>query len=308
MLSNNNPIVSIICACYNQEEYIYESLESIKNQTFQNFELIIWDDASRDNSVSVIEAWIKSNPKYSVQFVKHAINKGICASLNECFLISKGKYIQILALDDVILPFKLERHVGILEKSDKSDGLVFTDAFIMDENSKKYQNRFIAYHHNYLSLETGNYFERLLKSNFIPAMSVLLKREIINDIGLWDEDLLFEDYDMWLRISRKYNFIFDDKVSVAYRLHSKNTHKTISDKLLVSSFKMYLKYSDIPSIKKKLRTIIEHNYIYGESRGEERLFFEKEKVKSLQDKLIISKKNITLFRVLRKLKIFNKNN
>jgi glycosyltransferase involved in cell wall biosynthesis len=308
MLNQNDSIVSIICACYNQEKYIYESLESVKNQTFQNFELIIWDDASKDNSVGVIESWIKNNPQYSVHFVKHTINKGICASLNECFLISKGKYIQILALDDVILPFKLEKHVNLLEKSDRSDGLVFTDAFIMDENSNRYQNKFIAYHHQYLSLESGNYFERLLKSNFIPAMSVLLKREVIHDIGLWDEDLLFEDYDMWLRISRKYNFIFDDEVSVVYRLHSNNTHKTISDKLLVSSFKMYLKYSDIPSIKKKLRAIIEHNYIYGESRGEEKLFFEKEQVKSLQDKLIISRGYVTLFRILRKLKIFYESN
>ena len=74
----NQPLVSVICACYNQSQFIFESLESVKNQAYENLEIIIWDDASQDNSVQIIEGWIKDNPSLKIIFHKHQTNKGIC--------------------------------------------------------------------------------------------------------------------------------------------------------------------------------------------------------------------------------------
>lgn len=306
MESAQNPLVTVICACYNQEKFILDSLNSVKSQTFQNFELIIWDDASKDNSVKVIEHWMSNNPQYNVKFVKHDTNKGICASLNECFLLSKGKYIQILALDDHIEPDKLERHVGILEKSSNQHALVFSDAYIMDDNSELCQNRFIAYHMNYLNIHTGNFFKQLLSLNFIPAMSVLLKRSVIDVVGLWDEQLIFEDYDMWLRISERFDFIFDATPSVTYRMHANNTHKLMSKELRLSTFKMFLKFAEYPDVKIKLRNILEHNYVHKVLNGEDKLYFDKFKVQSFQDFLIAKKFPIPLFLVYRKLSSYLK--
>jgi glycosyltransferase involved in cell wall biosynthesis len=170
----DNPLVSILCLCYNQERFIKESLESIKAQTHKNFEIIICDDSSRDNSVEVIDGWIQNNPEILTKFVKHTENKGITKSLNEILNLSKGKYIQILALDDILMPDKFERQVAMLENAPANYTLVFSDANLIDQNSNLYQNKFLAYHLSYLSLKSENYYEMLLEKNFIPAMSILM--------------------------------------------------------------------------------------------------------------------------------------
>lgn len=297
----NNPTVSIICACYNQEKFIEESLDSIKQQTFQDFEIVIWDDASKDNSVAVIERWISKNPHLKIQFVKNKTNQGICKSLNHCFELTKGKYIQILALDDKMLPWKLEQHVEILENSTERDALIFTDAYLINNESKLHQNRFIALHKVYLSIESGNFYQELLIDNFIPAMSVMLKRKVIEEIGLWDEDLVYEDYDMWLRIAKKYDFIFADKPSVEYRFHEHNSHKKLNSAMELSTFKLWLKHSDNPTIKARLHNIVLNKYFNEQDSTVIDLYFSKFRPQSFLDKLILKRRNTWIYRISKKL-------
>ena len=295
------PLVSILCGCYNQSKFIVESLESIKNQTYKNYEVIIWDDASTDNSVGIIENWFAANPEIAVQFIKHETNIGICKSLNECFKASKGKYIQMLALDDILLSHKLERHVEILERSKPTEALVFSDAYLIDDNSALYQNLFIAFHYHYLSLQSGNYFEILVHRNFIPAMSVLLKREVIEDVGYWDENLPFEDHDMWLRISKNYDFLFDDKISVKYRMHENNSHKKIN--FTKPIFYMLAKHLEIRSVQKKLQTYIIEKYMDSSLSDEHIIYFKQITAKGMKERLIKQNKGRLLYRILYKLGI-----
>lgn len=290
-------MVSIICACYNQAKYVVHSLESIKNQTFKDFEVIIWDDASKDNSVAIIEQWISENPGIKVQFVRHTTNKGICASLNECYALSTGKYIQILALDDLLLPWKLEKHVALLENSPQSIGLLFTDAYIIDDDGRQYQNRFIAYHKRYLELESGNYFQELIIDNFIPAMSVLMKRSALEAIGPWDEELVYEDYDMWLRIAKKYDFAFDPEPSVQYRMHAGNSHKALRPAMVMSTFKLLLKHSEVPEVYNRLKQDIKDKYLTGQLQQEAQLFFEKHPPQNFMDRLIQKKRSPLVYKV-----------
>ena len=295
------PLVSILCGCYNQSKFILESLESVINQTYNNYEIIIWDDASTDDSVSVIEKWITEHPEKSITIIKHEKNIGICKSLNECFQLSKGKYIQMLALDDILLPNKLERHVALLEKSTENVALVFSDAFLIDDDSEHYQNRFIAFHCHYLTLKSGNYFDRLVGRNFIPAMSVLLKREIVVDVGYWDENLNFEDHDMWLRIAKKHDFLFDEKTSVKYRMHENNSHKKID--FVKPIFYLLSKHLEKPIVQKKLHLYLQEKYMVSELTDEQIIFFEHIKPNGIRDKLIQSNKWIFFYRVLCKLGI-----
>ncbi|ROI09236.1 glycosyltransferase [Chryseobacterium sp. H3056] len=294
------PLVSILCGCYNQSKFIPESLDSIKNQTFRNYEVIIWDDASGDNSVEIIEKWISENPEQPVTFIKHQINVGICKSLNECFVLSKGKYIQMLALDDILLPHKLERHVEILEHSKPTDALVFSDAYVIDDEGNCYQNRFIARYKNYLSLESGNYWNDLIQGNFIPAMSVLLKREVLTEVGVWDENLPYEDYDMWLRISSKYNFIFDDVISVCYRLHSANTHliKGIDGEIW---FDMFVKHIDDATVKKNVHNYIITKYLKNEYPKNTQKYYNRYPAKSVLDKIIFYRLPTLVYRIINKI-------
>jgi glycosyltransferase involved in cell wall biosynthesis len=297
------PLVSIICACYNQSKFVIESLESVKNQTYKNIEIVIWDDVSKDNSVEKIEHWISNNPQLKITFTKNIENKGICKSLNEAQSLTKGKYIQLLALDDILLPDKISTHVKILENSTENEALVFSDAYLMNEESEIYQNKFLAYHKRYLSLKTENYFEELLKGNFIPVMSILFKKKILNEIGKWDENLSFEDYDMLLRIAKRYDFIFDEKPSVKYRFHENNTHKKLTGTMKDSLFKIYLKYINYNDFVNSflLKTVIS---LYEENKlnGENVAYFAINKPRGFFENWIARNKNLKTYRFLKKIK------
>lgn len=291
------PLVSILCLSYNQSQYVIESLESIKSQSYKNFEILICDDCSKDDSVYIISNWIKDNPQLKVHFINHSENEGICKSLNELLNMSSGKYIQVLALDDLLNSDKLEKHVNILEKSDENQVMLFSDACLIDSQSKRYQNTFIPYHYKFLSLETGNFYERLLRENFIPAMSCLLKASALKKTGGWDENLTYEDYDMWLRLSKEYNFIYDNELSCSYRLHETNTHKkqNVLDK---SIFTIYLKHKDQPIIKNKLLKIIDEAYLNNTLNEDHKEYLLNYGPKTLKEKLILRNAKKMTFDIL----------
>ncbi|WP_333850832.1 glycosyltransferase [Epilithonimonas sp.] len=280
------PLVSILCLCYNQEKFIVESLESIKALTYNNFEMVICDDFSDDSSVETIEKWIRQNPDLQISFVKHTENLGITKTLNELLLISKGKYIQLLALDDLLMHNKLERQVTMLKNSSDKVSLVFSDAHLIDENSELYQNKFIARHLSYLSLKSQNFYEMLLVKNFIPAMSVLIKRQKLMDEGGFDESLSFEDHDMWLRLSKKDDFLFDDVISCSYRLHAHNTHKKREVLNHSMFFKIMIKHKDHQLAREKIFEHLEKLYLLNVLKNEHQIFFQHFPVKSFPEKLI----------------------
>lgn len=222
-------LVSVIAVCYNHEKFLVETLDSIKNQTYKNIELIIMDDCSSDNSVQKIQEWIKEN-KYNCTFVPHKQNQGVCKTLNEAISYCHGEYIQMVSCDDVLLSYKIQLQVNLFKELDNKYGVVYSDAKFIDENSKEMNIKFIAYHTKGRSgMElTGNIFSELAKGNFIPAMSVLMKRKMVEQIGQYDEALDYEDYDYWLRISKEFYFYYINEILVKYRMHSSNLHKKIT--------------------------------------------------------------------------------
>ncbi|KAB2868378.1 MAG: glycosyltransferase, partial [Bacteroidales bacterium] len=203
------PMVSVLALCYNHSDYLALTLDSIVKQTYTNIQLIIIDDCSQDNSVEVITRFIEDKEIECV-FIKHTENKGICKSLNEAIDFIEGKYYHLIACDDILMHNTIERHVSLLENSESNVAVVYSDAILINEKGEFYDNRFIAYHKSYLNAPSGFIFEELINGNFIPAMTVTYKSSALREIGFWDETLVYEDYDMWLRLSRKYKFLFDN--------------------------------------------------------------------------------------------------
>lgn len=282
----NLPLVSILCLCYNQEKFIVESLESIKAQTYKNLELVICDDFSKDSSVQVLENWIQQNPNLQISFVKHTENVGITKTLNELLKISSGNYIQLLAMDDLLMPDKLERHVAMLQNSSENVSMVFSDAYLIDEDSNLYQNKFIARHLSYLSLKSQNYYEMLLTKNFIPAMSVLIKRQKLIDEKGFDESLSFEDHDMWLRLSKKHDFLFDPIASCSYRLHRNNSHKKKNVINEAMFFKTFIKHKDHVLARDKIFEHLEKLYLLKALTDEHHIFYKHFPIKSFPERFI----------------------
>ena len=213
------PLVSAIVLCYNQAKYVVECLEGVKAQDYPNLELIINDDASRDDSAIVIEAWLKRN-SIPHRFLRSPTNQGLCRSLNHAIRYSRGKYISGIAADDVWLPGKLRAQVELLERLPARVGVVYSNALQVDESGDPLPQRFIESQRQFAVMPEGNIHQALWGGNYIPAMTTLVKRACYDQVGLFDEALFYEDWDMWLRISRGFDFAYLDEVTAKYRIVS----------------------------------------------------------------------------------------
>lgn len=221
----NGPGVTVIALCYNHERFVLECLESIRAQTFQDFELIVADDCSRDRSPELIAAWLAAHyPR--ARFIRHTANRGICATLNEALAAAQGTYISMTAADDVWLPHKLASQVALAQSLGAGTAVIYSDAEQMNEDGKLLPTRFLEAH-GVTDTPHGNVFSRLADGNFIPAMTTLIRRDALLAVGGYDERLQYEDFDMWLRLADRYAFAFQPQIAARYRIVTSSLVRTV---------------------------------------------------------------------------------
>jgi len=219
------PTVSVIMPSYNHEKYLSEAIESVLNQAFPDFELIIIDDGSKDKSKEIIKAYEKKDNRIHAIF--HENNKGIARTMNEGLEKAKGKFIALFSSDDVWVKDKLEKQLKILEKNE--DLVVWSEAVVIDAHGNPTGETFTQMHGASKKKKSGNLFEELLKGNYICGQSVILKRKNIDNIR-YDERLKYlNDYKFMVDLARKYEFYFIEEPLVLYRIHGKNS--ILSDRL-----------------------------------------------------------------------------
>jgi glycosyltransferase involved in cell wall biosynthesis len=226
----NYPLVTAFVGCYNHSRFVEECLDSVRYQTYPKLQVIIFDDCSKDNSVSVIENWLKKH-QLDWRFIPHTRKIGICASLNEVLRLARGKYISMIAADDVWLPDKTSRQVEMMEQMPSDVGVLYSDAFQINENGETLPQMFIEAYRKFVVPPEGFLFDVLWEGNFIPAMTTLIRRDCFTKVGMYDEDLCFEDWDMWMRISRKFRFAFENVPEARYRVISTSAVRTMSEDL-----------------------------------------------------------------------------
>ena len=212
------PLVSVICLCYNQASFVVEALESVVNQTYSNVELIIVDDASTDASQQVIRQWLNNQPRE----YKHLLlneNVGNCRAFNRGYALSSGQYVIDLAADDLLHPERIAKGVAKLEQLDKSWGVEFTDAWFIDEEGEVTGSHYPRSTNGELLVKVpaGYVYTELLKRYFICAPTQLYRREVLEDLGGYDETLAYEDFDFWVRAGKKYKFAFTPELLVSKR-------------------------------------------------------------------------------------------
>lgn len=213
------PLVTVIAVCYNHSRFVTECLESIRAQTYTNIQLIIMDDCSSDNSVTLIRDWIKLH-KIKCEFIAHKVNRGLCRTLNEAVNLTKGTYISMIATDDSWLPEKIEFQVSEMESMPATVGVIYSDAYRIAENGQLLPKMFISSYREFETPPKGNLKEDLIHKNFIPAMTTLIRSTVYEKVGLYDENLIFEDWDFWLRTSSHFSFAFSPYPSANYRIVS----------------------------------------------------------------------------------------
>ncbi|MBQ9233731.1 MAG: glycosyltransferase [Lachnospiraceae bacterium] len=201
----NTPEISVVLPIYNGERYLREALESIMNQTFINFELIIVDDASTDKTGKIIQEYLKKDERIKIIINKE--NQGLPGSLNIGFEKACGKYFTWTSDDNLYHNDALEKMYYCI-KNNHHLGMVYAGMNLINEAGEKTGEKNKA----------GNCFVY----NCIGAC-FLYKRECKELIGEYDTDrILVEDYDYWLRISSKFEIGYLNEILYDYRYHDKS--------------------------------------------------------------------------------------
>ncbi len=213
-------IVSIICLCYNHEKFVLQSLLSALNQDYPFIELIIVDDFSTDNSREVIKNWIAAYPE--IQFIENETNLGSTKSFNKALKLAKGEYIIDLACDDILLPNCVSLQLKAFEKNRFENlGVVYGNAELINEKGDSYFYFFPVdeFKKTIEKRETGDiYLSVLSGGNSICSVSSMVKKSVFDDLQGYDENLAYEDLDLWIRASRKYDFDYIDEILIKKRI------------------------------------------------------------------------------------------
>jgi alpha-1,3-rhamnosyltransferase len=258
-----SPLVSFIVVSYKHSEFIVECLNSIKNQTYKNWELIVADDASPDNSVEITKNWLKENNIHAKTNF-HEINKGFATTLNECIEMTEGKYVNIIAADDYFHPEFLEKCLASLENKSDRFGMVFSSCFIIKEDKS-----LINYLDDLHFYQNENQFKKTLKKmNFIPALATLTKRKVLLETGHYDKNILIEDYDRWLRINENYFIDFVPENLAYHRKHDENISKIKERIVFVEEILLRLKYDSNLENKTKINNDIKKIYLTSTDKKE----------------------------------------
>lgn len=208
------PRVSIIIPVYNSEKFIRETILSVLSQNYHDYEIIVVDDGSIDNSSSILHSF-GDKIKYFYQE-----NQGLSCSRNFALHQAQGEFIAFLDQDDLWLPDKLRMQVSFLE-SHKEAAMVFTDSHIINEKGIIQGRLFRG-----LNIPQGHIFEQLFLFDFIPLLSVLIRKTIFEQVGEFAPHLgIAEDYDLFLRVSKKYPVYLINFPLAKYRIHSSNASR-----------------------------------------------------------------------------------
>lgn len=218
MNQSNQPLVSVVIPCYNHENFVQDSIQSVIDQTYQNIELIIIDDGSRDGSVEKIKEMIPACQERFIRFeFRYRSNKGLSATLNEALEWCEGKYFSALASDDIVLKNKIDIQTKYMEENPKTTA-VFGSANYIDENNNI---KILA------KLKRQEYFFNKIFLNECQfyAPTQLMRKSVLDEVGGYDPDILVEDWYMWLKMAEKGSVYCLSDTFANYRIHSSNTTK-----------------------------------------------------------------------------------
>ena len=222
----NIPVVSILTPVYNASLYLDDCVESVIAQTYQNWELLIIDDGSTDDSLQRAMKWAERDQRIKVFHHPHNKNKGVSATRNLGIRHAKGKYIALLDSDDLWLPEKLEKQISVMER-DPELVVAYSKAITIDQDGVDLDESV----HNYdfpriCGLgnpgRSDNAVEQYItRELWMPCSSVVMRSDVLRNIKGFDETLStqVEDALLFTIITSKGPVYFTDEILVKYRMH-----------------------------------------------------------------------------------------
>jgi teichuronic acid biosynthesis glycosyltransferase TuaG len=186
-MSKNEALVSIVMPAYNCEKYVVEAINSVLAQTYENWELLVLDDGSKDNTLHIINEF--GNKDTRIRPLQNEKNMGVSATRNRGIEIASGDWIAFLDSDDMWEPSKLEKQFKVV--NEHSAEFIFTGASYINENGEPYKGIF--------EVPEKVTYKKLRNQNVVSCSSVLLKKKYFENIKM-EKDEMHEDYAVWLRI------------------------------------------------------------------------------------------------------------
>ena len=212
----NEPLVSVIINCYNGEKYLKEAIDSVLCQTYSNWEIIFWDNLSIDNSAQIVKSYASDKIKY------YLIDKHFSLGFarNEAVKKANGEYIAFLDVDDIWLPNKLTEQIKLFENNSRI-GMVYSDCFNMYPNGEKILTS------TFFKYKSGIVFKELLINNFITLSTVVIPKNVIEEVGYFVNFQIAEEHDLFIKIAHKYEIDYISSPLAIYRYHSSNRSKDL---------------------------------------------------------------------------------
>jgi glycosyltransferase involved in cell wall biosynthesis len=285
----SNPLVSICIPTFNGAPFLQEAMESVKNQTYNEIEVVVSDDASTDNTLAIISKF-KEEVAFPVTIVSHKPN-GIGANWNNCLKNAQGPFIKFLFQDDVLMPTCVEEMVAVFTQHPHLGLVCCKREFIVEKEKSneieewiyKFKNLQVQFEEEKpITIIDKTLFQR---KDFLDSPmnkigeppTVLFKKEMLQQVGFFDENLKqILDYVFYYRILKNYPIAIINKPLVKFRIHKEqatnvNRNKPIADyeiykKILYKEFlpllhpshkkKLVLKFSKTAQLKKKLKSVL----------------------------------------------------
>ena len=220
----SQPLISVCMLCYNHEKYVAQSIQSVIDQTYDNWELVITDNASTDSSRQIIEEYARRDSRIKLSFLD--CNSYPSGGINNSIKYSNGEYLAMISADDYFMPNKLELQLELmlLNKLEIS----FTWVKSVDDNNQELFEHWtsLVFNQNFdKQLDLLTYF--INKGNALSAVTAIISRRVQEEFGLYDNRLLqTQDFDLWLKIIKKYPItVFKEKLT-GYRI--RNDGKNLS--------------------------------------------------------------------------------
>lgn len=231
----DKPTVSVIIPTYNRVHLIGGAIQSVLDQSYKDFEIIVVDDGSTDNTEEVIKEFQEQDKR--IVYIRHEKNKGAAAARNTGIKAARGKYIGFQDSDDEWFPEKLEKQIKIFENASPEVGVVYTSFWRIEKTKRTYIPP------TRVTQKEGNIHSELLKGNFIGTPVSLIKKECFKKGGMFDESLpRLQDWELVIRLSKYYNF------------------KCVDEPLLISYYQPYSISANRKALVRALELILEKHF------------------------------------------------
>jgi len=205
------PLISIVVPAYNAASFLQGTIKSVQNQTLKDWELLLIDDGSQDETAAIVKPFL-SDPR--IRYVRQD-NQERAVARNRGISDSSGEYVAFLDADDLWYPEKLALQLELMQ-TERKPGMCYTFADVLRPGEKTPRS------YRQPMAREGKIFEDLLRGNFITVSSTMVRRNVLEEVGQFDTDsslLGSEDWDLWLRISRRYTIGVVRKYLTTYRTH-----------------------------------------------------------------------------------------